>query len=157
MRGFMLRALPVCFAALATGCFLMGNSVAPDSAKPAASATHAYWQGANAALAQKAAGADLKSLVALVRAQTDALRELSPEGVDQTLAAAVEDVIKCEERVIEVAEMFNGDVAALKTNQAMAKAFADANRQAEEAKKRLRALRGPLNDRHGGGFASLGG
>lgn len=154
MRGIMLRTLPVCFVTFAVGCFTMngetGTPVAPRSA------THAYWQGAGAALAQKPLGGDMKSLVQLVSSQTDALRALSPEGVDPALVAAVEDVIKYEEEVLRRAEMVGSDPTVLKSSQAMAQAFADANRQAAEAKKRLKALRGPLNDRHGGGFAPIG-
>ena len=155
MRGFILRALPVCFFVFTTGCFLtapfVGTPVAPRTP------THAYWQGADTALAQKTTAGDMKSLVTLVSAQTKALRELSPEDVDPALVAAVEEIIKCEEEVIRVAETAGYDPSVLKTNQLMAQVFADANRKAADAKKRLKALRGPLNERHGGGFAPLGG
>jgi hypothetical protein len=155
MRGIMLRALPVCIAVFATGCFLTSPSVGTPVA--ARTPTHAYWQGAGAVLAQKSTGGEMKDLVVLVRTQTDALRALSPEGVDPALVAAVDDIIKCEEEVLRRADMVGNDPSVLKTNQAMALAFAEANRAAAESKKRLKALRGSLNDRHGGGFAPIGG
>ena len=156
MRGIMLRALPVCFVAFATGCLLSNSSIKVTEVAPR-SATHAYWQRANAALAQKPTGGDMKALVQLIRAQTDALRELPPEGVDPALVAAVDEVVKCEDEVLRRADMVGDDPSVLKTNQAMAQVFADANRKAADAKKRLKALRGPLDERHGGGFAPAGG
>jgi hypothetical protein len=156
MRGYMLRALPVCFVAFAAGCFTfpgnLGNFGTPAVPR---TATHAYWQGASTALSQKPSG-DMRELVQFVRTQTNALRELSPDGVDPALVAAVEDVIKCEEEVIRIAEMAGNDPTVLRTSQAMTQMFGDANRKAAESKKRLKALRGPLNDRHGGGFAPMG-
>jgi hypothetical protein len=160
MRGFTLRALPVCVAAFAVGCFSLsgnGNVGTPAAGTGKATPTHEYWQKANAALSQKPTNGEMKALVQLVQAQTDALRELAPDGVDPVLVAAVEDVVKCEEEVIRVAEMAGSDVTVLKTNQVMAQSFAAANQKAADAKKRLKALRGSLNDRYGGGFAPIGG
>ena len=156
MRGIMLRALPVSFVAFAVGCFSLGGSGSGPTV-PAPSATHAYWQKVNEVLAQKPAGSEMKALVQLIRTQTDALRELDADGVDPALVAAVADVIKCEEEVLRRASIAGDDPTVLKTSEPMARAFADANHKAAEAKKRLRALRGPLNDRLGGGFAALGG
>lgn len=156
MRGFTLRAAPVCFVAFATGCFFTNNFVAPTTDSPP-SATHTYWQGVSAALAQKPAGQDLKSMLAVVRSQTDALRELPSEGVDETLVAAVAQVIKCEEEVLRVSETFGGDVTILRTSREMTGAFQNVNRKAADAKNRLRGLRESLNARHGGGFAALAG
>jgi len=157
MRGFTLRAAPVCFVALAVGCFFTKDSVAPNIAGSAPTATHTYWQGVNAALSQKPAGADLKSMLQAVRAQTDALRELSPDGVDETLVAAVNDVIKYEDEVLRVADMAGNDATVIRSSRELATTFQSVNRQAAEAKKRLRGLREMLNTRHGGGFAQLGG
>jgi hypothetical protein len=157
MRGFTLRALPVCVAAFAVGCFSLSGNVGTPAAGKGATPTHAYWQKASTAIAQKPTSGDMKGLVQLVQAQTDALRDLAPDGVDEALVAAVEDVVKCEEEVIRVAEMAGSDVTVLKTNQVMAQSFAAANQKAAEAKKRLKALRGALNDRYGGGFAPMGG
>jgi hypothetical protein len=156
MRGFMLRALPVCFVAFAAGCFFTKDSVAPSAAAPT-SATHTYWQGVSAALAQKPVGGDLRSMLAAVRSQTDALRELQPDGVDETLVAAVNEVIRCEDEVLRVAELAGNDATILRSRREMVGAFQGANRNAAEAKKRLRGLREALNARHGGGFAALAG
>ena len=153
MRGFTLRALPVCLAALATGCLSLSNFLGTGAPAPAPTATHAYWQRATAVLAQKPPSTELKDLVKLVQKQTDELRELSAEGVDPGLVAAVDEVVRCEEEVIRIAATANNDPGVLRTSQLMAQAFADANRKASEAKKRLKALRGSLNDRYGGGFA----
>jgi hypothetical protein len=158
MHGILLRALPACLVALAVGCFTTNNEVAPatKSAPAPATVTHAYWQGAAAALSRKPTSGEMKDLVQLVTVQTDALRALSPEGVDPALVQATEEVLRCEEEVLRIAELFNNDAAKLKENQAMALTFADANRKASEAKKRLKALRGPLTERCGAGFAPIG-
>ncbi len=149
MRGLLLRALPVCLVALASGCFTTSSERAPTVPR---SATHAYWQQAGAVLARKPAGDDMGSMVKLVEYQTDALHDLSPEGVDPALVAAVGEVIKCEDEVLRVGATFNFSPAELKINQPMAVVFADANRKAAESKKKLKAMRGELNARHGGGF-----
>ena len=157
MRGFTLRLAPVCFVALAAGCFFTKDSVAPSTAGPAPTATHTYWQGVSAALAQKPAGADLRSMLQAVRSQTDALRELSPDGVDEALVAAVTEVIRCEEEVLRVADMAGNNPMLIRSSREMAATFQSTNRKAADAKKRLRELREALNARHGGGFAQLGG
>lgn len=157
MRGFTFRAGPVCFVVFAVGCFFTNNSVAPTTAESGSSATHTYWRGVNAALAQKPAGQDLASMIAAVRAQTDALRDLPTDRVDTALVAAVSDVIRCEEEVLRIADVTGGDLTALRQSKEMAGAFQGANKKAADAKKRLRALRDGLNERHGGGFAPLAG
>jgi hypothetical protein len=155
MRGFTLRALPVCFVAVVAGCFSTGGSVGTRNG-PAPTPTHAYWRQVSTILAQKATSGEMSDNVRLVRTQTDALRALSPEGVDQTLVSAVDEVIRCEEEVLRVAAMANNDVGILKSNQVMAQTFADANRKAAEAKKHLKGLRDSLNARLDGGFAPIG-
>lgn len=155
MRGFTLRAVPV-FAAFACGCFLMPKTPDPNAA-PAAAPTRAYWQQVSATLAQKPAGSDLPALVTLVRAQTEALRALPTDGVDAELVTAVEAVIKAEDEVLRRAEMADNSAAVLKENKQMAQVFADANRAAADAKKRVKALRPALNDRYNNGFPPLGG
>jgi hypothetical protein len=154
MRGFLLRAAPVCVAVFTIGCFFTRETTHTEGAPR--TPTHAYWRQANAALAQKPAGGDMRALVQLVRTQSETLRALPSEGVDAELVAAVDEVIKSEERVIEIAEMFGSDATRLKTAQGMAVVFADANRQASEAKSRLKAMRSLLNARYGGGFAPAG-
>jgi hypothetical protein len=155
MRGFTLRALPVCFVAVAAGCFSPGGTVATKTG-PATTRTHEYWRQVSAALAQKPSADDMKGLVKLVRAQTDTLRDLSPDGVDPSLASAVEDLVRCEDEVLRIAATVDNDPGYLKENQVLAKSFSEANRKASESKKRLKALRDSLNARYGGGFAAIG-
>lgn len=156
MRGFLFRALPVCFVAFATGCLSAGGLLSPRSAEPA-TPTHAYWQGAGAALAQKPASQDLPGMLAAVRAQTDALRALPTEGVDADLVSAVNELIACEEKVLAVAETADNKAHLIRESKGMAAAFGEANKRAADAKKRLRALRDALNAKYGGGFAALAG
>lgn len=157
MRGFTFPAGAVCLVAFASGCFLMNNSVAPapkslDDITP----THTYWKGASAALAHKPIAQDLKSMLDAVRKQTDALSNLPTDDVDEELAAAVAEVITCEKDVLRIADMA-GDLSRFRANKELAIAFQGANKKAADAKARLRALRDPLNARHGGGFAPLAG
>lgn len=157
MRGFTLRAVPVCVVVFACGCFLTGGDRTPDKGAPPATPTHVYWQKVGEVLAQRPGSQDIPAMVSLVRVQTDALRELSTEGVDEALVAAVQDLIRCEAEVLRRADMVDSDPVRLKTSKELAQAFAAANRAAAESKKRLRGLQPALNDRHGGGFASIGG
>jgi hypothetical protein len=154
MRGFILRALPVLLLACTAGCFLSKGELANPTA--ARTPTHTYWHKADEILSREPAGSDLKTLVQLVREQTNALRELPTEGVDADLVAAVSEVIENEEEVIRRAEMAGEDAEILRRSQQMAVVFADANRKATESKKKLKALRGLMNDRHGGGFSPMG-
>ncbi len=155
MRGFTLRAVPVCFAVFACGCFLTRPIPVTEMTPP--TPTHAYWRQVRATLAQKPTGSDLPALVRLVRAQTEALRALPTDDVDPDLVAAVDEVIRCEDEVLRRADMANNDTAMLKQNEAMARVFASANRAAADAKKRLKALQPALNAKHGDGFAPMGG
>jgi hypothetical protein len=156
MRGFWLRALPACAVACALGCFSTNGLLSPAAREPA-TPTHAYWQGASAALAQRPATQDLPGMLAAVRAQADALRALDPAGVDPDLVAAVNDVIKQEEKVLSIAETADNKAEIIRASKGMALAFQEANKAAAESKKRLRALRDALNAKHGGGFAAPAG
>lgn len=155
MRGFTFPAGAVCFVAFASGCFLMKGEIKQTEAAPR-TPTHAYWNGASIALAHKPVAQDLNSMLDAVRKQTDALRKLSADDVDEELVAAVDEVITCEEDVLRLAAV-TGDLSLLRKNKEMALAFQMANKKAADAKKRLRALLDPLNERHGGGFAPLAG
>lgn len=157
MRGFTFRAAPVCFVVFATGCFLTGNSVAPTPEGKSVTPTHTYWSGASAALSQKPAGNDLQSMLAAVRLQTDALRDLPTDGVDTAVVAAVNDIIRNEEEVLRLADMTGGNHEMLRKAKELAGQFQAANKKAADAKQRLRAMRDGLNERHGGGFAPLAG
>ncbi|MBP3957589.1 hypothetical protein J8F10_20260 [Gemmata sp. G18] len=154
MRGFTLRAVPVYFVAFACGCFGKQDVQRTDGAPP--SPTHAYWRQVSAVLAQKPAGENIPAYVSLVRTQTDGLRDLPTDGVDADLVSAVASVIKCEDVVLQRADLIDNDPARLKESKELAQAFSSANRAAAESKKRLKALQPALNSRHGGGFAPMG-
>ena len=155
MRGIILRALPVFVLTCATGCFLTNGGGSPQASLAPPTPTHAYWQQTGAILAEKPVNGELPTLLALVGRQTDALGKLSPDGVDPTLVAAVQEVIRCEQKVLEIAETADNDEKVLRATQVTAKAFGDANKAASDAKKRLKALRGPLSERYGRGFTSM--
>ncbi len=126
-----------------------------SGAAAAATPTHVYWRQVGAILGRKPVGDELIDLVKLVQEQTDALRELSPEGVDAELVAAVDEVVRREKDVLGIAATADYDRGNLKKNESLAKSFADANRKAAEAKKRLKSLRDSLNARLHGGFESI--
>ncbi|QJW99728.1 hypothetical protein [Frigoriglobus tundricola] len=153
MRGIMLRALPVCVAAFATGCFLTNSSVGPATSHN--TPTHAYWHEVGAVLTEKSTGNDMKDLLPFIRNQTEKLRTLSTDGVDPALVAAVADLVKCEDEVLRRADMAGEDPSVMRSNKEVAAAFAEANRLAFESKKRLAAMRDSLNDRLGGGFGPI--
>ncbi len=155
MRGTILRVTPACVLALATGCFMLGN-LHQDTAPPRTE-THAYWRKTSEILARTPSTKDMKGMLRLVREQTVALRALPTEGVDAELTAAVQDVIKYEEEVLQRAEMADNNEEILRQSQAMAKLFAEANKKATESKRHLRALRDALNDRYEGGFSPMAG
>jgi hypothetical protein len=157
MRGTILRALPVCVLAFTSGCFLLGNSPFGGTPPQQQTETHVYWQKVNEALSRRPATQDVPAMLKLIREQNAALGELSPEGVDKDLVAAVEELIRCEQDVLEKAEWAGNNVENLKQSQFLAAQFAGANRKAADVKKRLRALREPLNSKYGGGFAAMGG
>jgi|GEM_PF-3365953 len=154
MRGFIFRALVVYSIAGATGCFLTNNTNRIGTSTPK-TATHAYWQKVGEIFARKATSGDMKALVQLVREQTDALKELSPEGVDGDLVAAVDEVIRCEEEVLWRAEMAGNDAEMMRRSQEIAKMFADANRKASGAKQKVKGMRKLLDERYGGGFTPM--
>lgn len=154
MRGFIFRALLVYSIAGATGCFLTNNTNHTGTTAPKTT-THAYWQKVSDILARKATGGDMKTLVQLVREQTDALKELPTEGVDADLVAAVNEVIRCEEEVLWRAEVAGNNAEIMRQSQQIAVAFADANRKATEAKQKVKGMRKLLDGRYGGGFAPM--
>jgi hypothetical protein len=149
-------AVPLC-AVLAIGCFFTNAARSPDAGAVRTTPTHTYWQKVGTILAQKPANTDLRTMMQLVRTQTEALMELSPDGVDAELVAAVEELIKCEEEVIRVAEIAGNNSENLRMSQALSGLFSDANRKAADAKKKVKAMQNSLSARYGGGFASIGG
>jgi hypothetical protein len=153
MRGTILRAAPACVLALAAGCFTLGNLQKDDG--PPRTPTHAYWRQVGEILARPPAAQNMQGMLRLVGEQAAALRDLPTEGVDAELVAAVQDVVKCEQEVLERAEMADSNEEVLRQSREMATLFADANKKAAESKRRLRALREALNARYDGGFAPM--
>ena len=157
MRKLTLRAVPVCLLVVATGCFSTGGLFSSNAPPATPTPTTAYWQKVSVTLAIKPTGGDMKSMVQLIRTQTEQLRTLSPDGVDAELVAAVNEVVKCEDEVLRRAQLVGNDPEILRKSKEMATVFADANRKAADAKKRLRAMRTTLNSRYGGGFSPISG
>ncbi|MCI0704322.1 MAG: hypothetical protein L0241_24960 [Planctomycetia bacterium] len=156
MRKLLLAA-PVFAAVFAVGCFSTSGWMSATRAPITPTPTHTYWQKVSAILAQKPASTDLRTMMELVRTQTEALLELSPDGVDAELVAAVEELIKSEEGVIRMAEMIGYNSENLRNSRELSVLFSDANRKAADAKKKIKLLQKPLSARYGGGFAPIRG
>ncbi len=137
---------------VSTGCLPFRGGI--DPAVPPPTETHAYWREVNTILSQKPASDDMKSLVKLLEAQVEALRELPTEGVDGELVAAVHQVIQAEEEVLWRANTVDRNPEFLRQSRQLAELYAEANRKAAQAKKKLKELRGVLTKRYGGGFVA---
>ena len=74
------------------------------------------------------------------------IRGMSAEGVDPELVAAAHAVAKCQDKVIELAEVADFQMAGLRASPTMAKQFAEANRESSAAAARLAELRGRMSD-----------
>ncbi|MCS6863912.1 MAG: hypothetical protein RMJ56_02410 [Gemmataceae bacterium] len=143
--------LPVCVF-LSCGCLPFRGEI--DSAAAPPTATHAYWREVNQILSQKPAGNDMKSMVQLLETQVASLRELPTEGVDGELVTAVQQLIQAEEEVLWQANTVDRNPEFLRQSRQLSELYADANRQAAQAKKKLKELRSVLNKRYGGGFGA---
>src|SRR5262245_26093762 len=153
----LLLAVPVYAAVFAVGCFSTSNWLSSTREPVTPTPTHTYWQKVSAILAQKPASDDMRSMMQLVRTQTAALQELSPDDVDAELVAVVEELIKCEEEVIEMSETIGNNPENLRNSKELSALFSNANRKAANVKQKLRAMQKPLNERYSGGFAPLAG
>ena len=107
--------------------------------------TLAYWNGLRSAMGQRSKSDDLRALTNLVRKQAEMIRGMSAEGVDPELVAAAHAVAKCQDKVIELAEVADFQMAGLRASPTMAKQFAEANRESSAAAARLAELRGRMS------------
>jgi len=159
MRRTLGFFLPVLAGSL-VGCFWMGGRQ-PDTAAGAPAAdkdrTLEYWGKLRGVMAQQARSSELRDLTNVVRRQVDAVRTQTPEGVDAELLAAAEAFAKCQEKVIELAEVADFEIVGLQSSPQMKQAFGEANRQAAAATARLKALRSKLSARYGITFPPLDG
>jgi hypothetical protein len=103
-------------------------------------------------MSQRATSDDLRALASLVRQQSDTISGLPQEGVDPELLQAAAAVAKCQEKVIEMAEIADFQMAALRVSPALAGQFAKANQEASAAGKRLAGLHARLSARYGVSF-----
>jgi hypothetical protein len=112
-----------------------------------------YWHGLRGVMSQRATSDDLRALANLIRQQSDTISGLPPDEVDPELVQAAVAVAKCQEKVIELAEIADFQMAALRVSPALAGQFARANQEASAAGKRLAALHARLSARYGTTFA----
>jgi hypothetical protein len=155
MRGALGFILPVL---LATGCVWSGpfthvEDPGPPNGDP--DRTHEYWNGLRGVMSQRTTSDDLRALANLVQRQSETIRTLPDGGVDPELVDAARAVATCQERVIELAEIADFQLTALRTSPALAKQFAQANQQASAAAARLAKLNVCLSARYGVEFAAF--
>jgi hypothetical protein len=148
--GFIVPVL------LAAGCTSTGPFASVEDPGPPngdKDRTLEYWNGLRGGMSQRSNSDDLRALANLVRRQAETIRSLSPERVDPELVEAAEAVAKCQERVIELAEIANFQLAGLRASPAPAREFAQANQRASAAATRLAQLHARLSARYGTTFS----
>ena len=74
------------------------------------------------------------------------------EGIDPELVTAAVALAKCQEKVIETAEIADFQIANLRASPILAREFAQANQQAAAAAARLANLQARLSARYGVAF-----
>jgi hypothetical protein len=111
--------------------------------------TLAYWNGLRGAFAQRSKSDELRALTSLVRRQSETIRNLPSEGVDPELLSAANAVAACQDKVIEMAEVADFQLNALRASPVLAKEFAQANQQASAAAARLAQLHARLSSHYG--------
>lgn len=156
MRRALGLLLPVIVASV--GCISTLPFTAKEDAGPPngdKDRTLAYWNGLRGVMSQRSKSDDLRALTNLVRRQAETIRGLSAEGVDPELVAAANAVAKCQDKVIELAEVADYQMAALRGSPIMAKQFAEANRDSSAAVAQLSQLRGRMSGRYGVAFGVL--
>jgi hypothetical protein len=153
MRRALGFILPVIVAAgcVSGGLFAPAEDPGPPNGDP--DRTLDYWNGVRGVMTQRTNSDDLRALANLVQRQSETIRSLPTDGVDPELVAAADAVAKCQEKVIELAEIADFQLAALRTSPAVARQFAQANQQASAATGRLARLRSRLSARYGVEFA----
>ena len=77
--------------------------------------------------------------------------------LDPELVAAAQALAKCQDRVIEMAEIADFQMAGLRAAPAVAKEFVQSNQQAGAAASRVRSLHKRLSARYGVAFAAIEG
>jgi hypothetical protein len=148
--GFIMPIL------LSAGC-TSGGPFAPveDPGPPNGDkqSTLEYWNGLRSVMSQRTKSDDLRALANLVQQQSDTISGLPQDGVDPELVQAAAAVAKCQEKVIELAEIADFQLAGLRASPAVAKQFAQANQNASAAVARLAGLHTRLSARYGTTFA----
>ena len=156
MRWSLGLILPVLLSV--AGC-LSGGTLAPavDAGPPNGDAdrTLSYWNGLRGVMSQRSKSDDLRALTGVIQRQSETIRNLPTEGVDPELVAAANAVAKCQDKVIEMAEVADFQLAGLRASPILAKEFAQANQQASATAARLAQLHARLRARYGVAFAQF--
>jgi hypothetical protein len=148
--GFILPILVAAAGCVSTGPLAPSEDPGPPNGDK--DRTLEYWGQLRAAMTQRTKSDDLRALANLVQRQADTIRGLPTEGVDPELVSAASAVAKCQEKVVEMAEFADFQLAGLRAAPAVAKEFAQANRQASAAAARLAGLHSRLSARYGVAF-----
>jgi len=157
MRRALSFILPVLLAA---GC-VSGGTLAPEEEDPGppkgeTERTLEYWNGLHGVMSQRTSSHDLRALANLVQRQSETIRGLPGDSVDPELVEAATAVAACQERVIELAQIADYQLTALRTSPTLAKQFALANQEASAAAGRLAKLHERMSARYGVEFAPFG-
>ena len=154
MRRTLGMILPILLTA--TGC-VSGGLFAPfvDSGPPNGDKdrTLEYWGKLRGVLSQRSQSDDLRALTNLVQKQVDVINALPTDGVDPELLSAAQALAKCQEKVIEMAEIADFQMAGIRAAPAVAKQFVQSNQQAGAARAQLAQLHSRLSSRYGAAFA----
>ena len=153
MRRALGFILPILLAA--TGCVsggLFAPFVDPGPPNGDKDRTLEYWGKLRGVLSQRSQSDDLRALTNLVQRQVDVINSLPTDGVDPELLSAAQALAKCQEKVIEMAEIADFQMAGIRAAPAVAKEFVQSNQQAGAARARLAQLHSRLNSRYGIAF-----
>jgi hypothetical protein len=156
MRRALGLILPILVAA--SGCLSSGPfapTVDPGPPNGNQERTLEYWGKLRGALSQRSKSDDLRALTNVVQKQIDVIHSLPTDGVDPELVAAAQALAKCQETVIELAEIADFQLAGIRATPAVAKQFIQANQQAGAARARLAQLHSRLSARYGVAFVAF--
>ena len=151
--GFILPVLVAVAGCVSGGPFALTEDAGPPNGD--ANRTLEYWGKLREVMSQKSKADDLRALTNVVQKQSDTIRELPTEGVDPELVSAAQALEKCQDRVIEMAEIADFQMAGLRAAPTVAKEFVQSNQQAGAAAARLRSLHKKLSARYGVAFAAI--
>lgn len=149
MRRAFALILPVLVAS--TGCLWNGPLGLLEDAGPPngdRDSTLEYWGKLHGVMSVRSKSDDLRALTNIVQKQIDVIRETPTEGVDPELVAAAEALAKSQEKVIEVAEIADFQMAGLRASPVAAREFGLANQHASAAAARLAHLGPKLSSRY---------